>query len=70
MALCPTCQSSLNTQRQREDPFYLCPTCHGRMGHSNVAATAHLGGALAGFLAWILWRRFAWTPPEEPAPAE
>jgi membrane associated rhomboid family serine protease len=40
-----------------------------RMGTSNVAATAHLGGALAGFLAWILWRRFAWSPPEEPEPA-
>ncbi len=28
-------------------------------GISNVAATAHLGGALAGFLLWLLWRRNA-----------
>lgn len=26
-------------------------------GFSNVAATAHLGGAAAGFLAWLAWRK-------------
>lgn len=26
-------------------------------GFSNVAATAHLGGAAAGFLFWLVWRR-------------
>jgi len=26
-------------------------------GFSNVNSLAHLGGVMAGFLAWILWRR-------------
>jgi membrane associated rhomboid family serine protease len=26
-------------------------------GLSHVGATAHLGGALAGFLAWLVWRK-------------
>jgi membrane associated rhomboid family serine protease len=26
-------------------------------GFSNVAATAHLGGAAAGFFLWLEWRR-------------
>lgn len=26
-------------------------------GYSNVAATAHFGGAAAGFLFWLAWRQ-------------
>lgn len=32
------------------------------MGASNVAATAHLGGAAAGFVAWLGWRRAEQRP--------
>jgi len=28
-----------------------------RLGLTNVAATAHLGGAAVGFLVWLSWRR-------------
>ena len=28
-------------------------------GFTNVAATAHLGGAIAGFVMWIIWRNHA-----------
>lgn len=26
-------------------------------GFSNVAATAHIGGAVAGFVFWLAWRK-------------
>jgi len=31
-------------------------------GFSSVAATAHLGGAAAGFVAWLYWRRLSPAP--------
>lgn len=31
-------------------------------GFSNVAATAHLGGAAAGFALWLWWRKIEWRP--------
>jgi len=35
-----------------------------RLGLSNVAATAHLGGAAVGFVVWFWWRRLENRPDE------
>lgn len=38
-------------------------------GFSNVAATAHLGGAAVGVALWFWWRRNEYQLPEKSAPA-
>jgi membrane associated rhomboid family serine protease len=34
------------------------------LGFSNVSGAAHLGGAVVGFLAWLLWKRLETKPAQ------
>jgi membrane associated rhomboid family serine protease len=37
--------------------FQIIGTLEQKAGMSSVSSAAHLGGAVVGFLAWIVWRK-------------